>query len=132
MAETTKISAGSLKPGRYVIIDGVACVVKSVQTSRPGKHGHAKCRIEAVGLIDNQKKIIVKPGHDKMDSPIIEKETAQVLSIQGNTANVMDAKTYETFDIEIPEELKEQIKEGIQVIYWKVMNDKVMKQIKPE
>ena len=45
----TKISTvGSLQKGSYVVIDGVACRVSDTQTSRPGKHGHAKCRIEAV------------------------------------------------------------------------------------
>ena len=128
--ETKKISAGSLKQGRYVVIDGAACVVRSVQSSRPGKHGHAKCRIEAVGLIDNQKRIIVKPAHDNLDSPLIEKETAQVLSVTGNQANLMDMKSYETFDLEIPDELKDKVKEETQVIYWKVLKDKIMKQVK--
>ena len=45
MGETKQSTAGSLKQGSYVIMNGAACVVKSVQTSRPGKHGHAKCRI---------------------------------------------------------------------------------------
>ncbi len=132
MANVTPISVSNIKVGRYIIVDGVACVVKSIQTSRPGKHGHAKARIEAVGLIDNQKRIIIKPGHDSIDSPIIEKETAQVMSVAEDTANVMDMKTYETFDLKIPEELKDQVKEGSNVVYWVVLNDKIIKQIKSD
>lgn len=124
------ISVGELKEGKYVVIDGLACVVKSVQKSKPGKHGHAKCRIEAVGLINEEKKIIVKPAHDTVDSPLIEKETAQVLSIKSNVANVMNLKSFETLDLKIPEELKDQIKEGSQVIYWTILKEKVMKQVK--
>jgi translation initiation factor 5A len=51
------------------------------------------------------------------------------LSISGNTANVMDNESYETFDLEIPEELQGQVKDGCQVMYWIVLNDKVMKQV---
>ena len=129
---TKPISVSSLKTGRYVVIDGAACVVKSIQTSRPGKHGHAKSRIEAVGIVDGVKRIIIKPGHDTMESPIIEKETAQVLSIAGDKANVMDMKTYETFDLKIPNELKAKIKEGSQVVYWIILNEKTMQQVKSE
>ena len=52
---TTKLVAvGSIKDGAYIIIDGLPCTVKSVQVSKTGKHGHAKCRIEAVGIIGDR------------------------------------------------------------------------------
>ena len=130
MSETTIAVATSLKPGRYVIFDGKACVVRSVQTSKPGKHGHTKCRVEAVSVVDDQKIIKVIPGHDNVEVPIIEKEVAQVLSIKGEIANVMDLKTYETFDLSIPDELKKEVKEGSQVLYWQMMGQRVMKQVK--
>lgn len=116
----------SLKVGNFVIFDNVASKITDIQTSKTGKHGHAKCRITAIGLIDQQKRVKVIPGSDKIDVPIIEKEAAQVLSIQGDTANVMDAKTYETFDLKIPEELKEKVKEGVTILYWIIMGEKVM------
>ncbi|RMF05215.1 translation initiation factor IF-5A [Candidatus Woesearchaeota archaeon] len=125
-------SIGSLKKGNYVVIDGAACVVTDTQVSRPGKHGHAKVRLSAVGLIDGKKRVIVMPGHDNIEVPIIEKKTAQVLSVSGNTANVMDMETYETFDLEIPEELKDSCVPNAQVLYWVILNDKVMKQVKSE
>ena len=129
---TKQASVGSLKKGSYVVIEGAACVVMDTQTSRPGKHGHAKVRISAMGLIDNKKRVVVMPGHDNVEVPIIEKKTAQVLSIQGNMANVMDAETYETFDLAIPDELKDACVAGVSVLYWKVMEDRIMKQIKGE
>ena len=128
---TTKpASIGTLQKGSYVVIEGVACKVSGTQTSRPGKHGHAKVRLEAVGLIDGKKRIIVAPGHDNIDVPIIEKKTAQVLSVSGDMANVMDNTTYETFDLDIPEELKGKVVEGINVLYWQILEDKVMKDIR--
>ena len=78
MAEVKQASVGGLQRGSYVVIDGVACRVTSTQTSRPGKHGHAKVRLTAVGLIDDKKRVTVMPGHDNIETPIIEKKTAQV------------------------------------------------------
>ena len=72
----------------------------------------------------------VMPGHDKVQIPIIEKEVAQVLSVQETKANVMDTKTYETFDLDIPEEFKGQVKEGSNIVYWIMMGKKVLREVK--
>jgi len=130
MGDVKQIQATSLKKGSYVIIDGVACIVRSIQTSRPGKHGHAKCRIEAVSMIGSNKKIIVVPGHEKMESPIIEKKNAQILSVNNDVANVMDMESYETFDLKVPSELKDKVVEGKQVDYWIILDEKIMKEVR--
>jgi len=127
---TKMASVGGLQKGNYVVLEGAACRVTDTQVSRPGKHGHAKVRLTAVGLVDAKKRIVVMPGHDNVEVPIVEKKTAQVLSIQGNSANVMDSESYETFDLEIPEELKDQVAEGATVLYWVILNEKIMKQVK--
>lgn len=128
--EVKRKSVGSLQVGNYVVVEGAACTVTSIQVSRPGKHGHAKVRLEAVGIVDGKKRQIVAPGHDEIDVPVIDKRNAQVLSINGDTANVMDSETYETFDLKIPDELKGSINEGTVVVYWVILQDRVMKQIK--
>ena len=128
---TTKPAhASSLKKGSYCVIEGAACQVVDVQISRPGKHGHAKVRLAGVGLIDNKKRVVVMPGHDSIDVPMIDKRNAQVLSVHENMANIMDSETYETFDLPIPEELAGQVTAGVSVVYWTILNDKVLKQIK--
>lgn len=132
MGETKPVSIGSLKVGNYVVIDGAACTVSDIQVSRPGKHGHAKIRMTGVGITDGKKRVVVMPGHDHIDTPIIDKRTAQVLSISGDMANVMDVETYETFDIKIPEDLKDSVVEGCNVLYWVILDDKVIKQVKSE
>lgn len=120
---------GSLQKGAYVVIEGVACKVTDTQTSRPGKHGHAKVRMQAVGILDGKKREIVKPGHDKIEVPVIDKRNAQVLSIQGNTANCMDTETFDMFDLEIPDELKSEVADGVTVLYWQILEDKLMVQV---
>ena len=127
---TKVVGASSIKDGSFIIIEGAACKVISAETSKSGKHGHAKARIMAVGLIDNKKSEIDLPGHDNVEVPIIEKKSAQVLSVVGDTANVMDDESYETFDLKIPDELKDTVVSGVKIIYWIILNEKVMKQLK--
>jgi len=130
MGETVPKSVATLSKGNYVVIDGVASIVSDTSTSRPGKHGHAKVRLVAVGMIDGKKRELVMPGHDNIDVPIVEKKTAQVLNITGDKANVMDSESFETFDLKVPEELKDTCMEGSNILYWVILNDKVMKQVK--
>ena len=129
---TKVVSIGSLQRGNYIVIDDIACRVTDTQVSRPGKHGHAKVRLTGVGLIDEKKRVIVQPGHDNVEVPIVDKKTAQVLSVSGDTANVMDIETYETFDLKIPAELKNDVVAGANVLFWVILNEKVMKQVKTD
>ncbi|MCD4759576.1 translation initiation factor IF-5A [archaeon] len=121
------VHASGLKVGGFVIFDGKACKVTSIEISKTGKHGHAKAKIAAVSLTGGSKIVKMFPGHDKVEVPIIEKESAQVLSIAGNKANVMDMKTYETFDLEIVDELRDTLKEGDQINYWIILGQNVMR-----
>lgn len=128
---TTKlVQASSCKPGSYIVIDDAACKVASTDTSKPGKHGSAKVRIVAIGLLDGKRREIVCPASDNVSVPVIEKRSAQVLSVSGDVANLMDEETYETFDLEIPDELKESVAPNAKVIYWEILGEKVMKQLK--
>lgn len=128
--DTKQTQASSLKEGNYVVFDNIACVVKSIQKSKTGKHGSAKCKIEAIGIIDGKKIIKILPGSDNVDVPIVDKKSAQVLSLHDEVANVMDTETFETFDLKIPEELKDLISEGVQVIYWTLLGERIIKQVK--
>lgn len=126
------VGASEIQKGSYMLFDGAPCKVVDIQTSKTGKHGHAKMRMTGIGLIDEKKRMVVMPAHDNVEVPIVEKKSAQVLSVTGDTANVMDSESYETFDLPIPEEMKGQVAEGCQVLYWIIMDAKIMKQIKSE
>jgi len=125
------VPTSSLKKGSYILIDDVASTVTDISISRPGKHGHAKANIMAVGMVDGKKRNMVTGDHE-VEAPIIGKKNAQVLTVSGTHANVMDTESYETFDLEIPEDLQGQVKEGSVIVYWEIMYDKVMKQVKSE
>jgi translation initiation factor 5A len=106
-----------LKEGRYMIIDEEPCKILSITTSKPGKHGEAKARIDAVGLFDQKTRSVVHPVKHKIGVPIIDKRTAQVLAIQGDTVQLMDMTTYENFELPFDPELKDTLKEGQEVMY---------------
>ena len=106
-----------LKEGGYVVIDDEPCEIVSISVSKSGKHGAAKARIEAIGLFDGQKRSIVQPVTAKVYVPIVERKRAQVLSVVGDVAQLMDLETYETFELQIPEELKDKIELGKEIVY---------------
>jgi len=112
-----QVEIRTLKEGRYVIIDDEPCIIKSISHSKPGKHGSAKARIDAVGIFDNQKRSIVSPVTTKVYAPIVERKSGQVLSIGQTTVQLMDLKDFSTVDVPITEEDKGKLEEGKEVAY---------------
>lgn len=122
------INATDAKVGTNIIVDGTPCVVRMMDISKTGKHGHAKCRIEAVGLINGQKKVFVTPGHDRLEVPLVEKKKAQVLTtgIEGKVS-IMDLDNFETLEVDCPDDIKQELEEGSQVEYWDIEGVKIVK-----
>lgn len=119
-----------LKSGGFVLIDDVPCRVEKVQTSSSGKHGHAKVRVEAIGILDGRRRSVVKSSGKTVGVPIINRGVAQVLAIVGENAQLMDMQTYEVFELPIPEELKGNLQAGGEINYFEVVGIKTLKQIK--
>lgn len=114
-----------LRVNRYVIINDEPCKIASISTSKPGKHGESKARIEAIGVFDGQKRSIVHPVKHKVHVPMIDKRTAQVLAlISDSTVQLMDLETYETFEMSIPDEFKDQLEPGKEIQYLEALGRK--------
>jgi len=127
--KTTAI-INKLKPGGFVLIDGAPCRVDKISRSSSGKHGAAKVRVDAIGILDGRRRSIVKPSGESVDVPIINKAVAQVLAIVGENAQLMDMQSYEVFELPVPEELKGTIQAGVEINYFEVVGIKTLKQIK--
>ena len=113
----TQAEVRELKEGRYVVVDEEPCKILSIQMSKPGKHGEAKARIDAVGLFDEKKRSIVHPVTHKVQVPMIDKRKAQILAISGKEVQLMDLENFENFSLAITEEFEGQLHPGEEVMY---------------
>ena len=94
-----------LQEGNYVMIDEVPCKINAYSTSKPGKHGSAKARVEGQGVFDGQKRNFTQPVDAKVWVPIINRKQGQVVSVSGADMQVMDLETYDTITMRIPEDI---------------------------
>ena len=117
----TQQEVRELKEGRYMLIDEEPCRILSIQTSKPGKHGEAKARIDAVGLFDGSKRSVVFPVKHKVQVPIIGKRNAQVLSFTDAEVQLMDLESYETFQLPLDVETRQGLSPGAEVQYLDAM-----------
>lgn len=114
---------GELKVGSYIIIDGEPCKIVNYTKSKPGKHGAAKARIVAIGVFDESKKTLVKPVSARVEVPLIEKKTGQVIALLPSAVQLMDLETYEMTEAPFPEDekLKSKLASGVEVEYWQIL-----------
>jgi translation initiation factor 5A len=120
------IDATEAKVGTNILLEGEPFTIKKMDVSKTGKHGHAKVRIEAIGIMNNNKKVFVVPGHERIEIPLINKKKGQVLSISHNVS-VMDLDSFETLEIACPEEIKSELEENSNVEYWDVEGKLIIK-----
>ncbi len=113
--DVMKMTMKDVKIGRFIVIDGIPCKVVDIETSSPGKHGSAKMRVTAIGIFDGQKKTLLNTSHGDAEVPVIKKARAQVVSVNGQSAQLMDPETYEVYDLPIPEELAGKVNAGAEV-----------------
>ncbi len=128
----THASAGDLKKGSYVVIDGEPCVVLSVSKSKPGKHGAAKVRIEARGIFDDTRRSKIFPADATVEVPIVDKKSAQVLNVYGGTVQLMDLSTFDTFELPVPndQEIASKLQPGAEVEYWESLGKRKIVRVK--
>lgn len=120
------INATDMKVGTSITIDKDAYIVKKIDISKTGKHGHSKARVEAIGIINNQKKVFVVPGHERFEVPIIYKRKGQVLSM-GNKISIMDLESFESLEVACPDEIKSELEENSNVEYWDIEGEKIIR-----
>ncbi len=114
---------GSLKVGSYIIIDGEPCRIVSYDHSKPGKHGSAKARVAAMGVFDGSRHSLVSPVSANVDVPLINKKNGQIISLSGQTLQIMDLESFEVFETSaVEDDIRDKITQGGEVEYWKVLD----------
>lgn len=121
------IDAVEAKVGVNIMLEGESFAVKKMDVSKTGKHGHAKCRIEAVNMMTGNKKILVVPGHERFEVPMVTKKKAQVLSLNEEKVTVMDSESFETIELDLPAELQGQLQDNDNVEYWDIEGTLIIK-----
>lgn len=116
-----QVEARTLKEGRYVLIDDEPCKILSIETSKPGKHGSAKMRIEGVNVFTGAKRSMICSVSEKVFQPMIDKRRAQVVSVHADKVQLMDMETYQMFEMPVPDDMKEQIEAGKEIEYMEAM-----------
>ena len=126
------IKAGQVKTGYYIIHNDDVYLVRDIEKSKSGKHGHAKSRMKIENVFSGSKTEIAIPSDTKLLSPIIDKRIAQIISLGGDSVQLMDLETYDTFEASLPteEELKKLIVEGAEVEYWNVIGKRKIMRVK--
>ena len=107
-----------LDEGSYVMIEDTPCKINSYSTAKPGKHGSAKARIDAKGVFDGKKRSLSPPVDAKVWVPIVNRKQGQVVSTDGNDAQVMDLDTYDTFTMRVPEDIDLQPDDEIEYLQY--------------
>lgn len=121
------VNAHDLRLGSYIFVDGEAYLVRTMDISKTGKHGASKCRFDAIAVTTGKKRVFMCPGGERFEVPMIDKRKAQVLSLMGEKASLMDSENFENFELLIPEELKGQLSDGMNVEYWDIEGTKLLK-----
>ena len=105
------------------MVEGEPCRIADYAKPKPGKHGSAKARVVAIGVFDGVKRTFVKPVDTKVDVPLIEKRSGQILAILPSTVQLMDLENYEVFEAPHPEDedLKSKLANGVEVEYWRIL-----------
>jgi translation initiation factor 5A len=84
----------------------------------------------AISVITGQKKTVMSPVDAKLEVPMIEKKTGQVISLRSDSVQLMDMQSYETFETPLPdeEEIRSKLAAGVEVEYWNMLGrNKIMR-----
>jgi len=83
-----------------------------------------------MGIFDDVKRTLLKPSDADVEIPIVERKSGQVVSINGDMAQLMDPTTYEMYELKIPEELKGQVEAGKEVDVMETMGRKSLQKVR--
>jgi len=113
-ANYVPVQTSTMKKGSHIIIKNRPCKVDHISTSKPGKHGSAKCHIVAIDIFTGKKNEEISPAHATVHHPIVKRKEFALLSIDDGFLSLLDDVTNDTKDdIRVPEN---EIGEKIQVI----------------
>jgi len=123
------VKVKNLDVGDYVLVNEEPCqVTKKSASSASGDESNVKVYVE--GLFDSQKRTFTSDVENSREVPIIERGSAEIVAIIGNSAQLMDLESYETFEVSIPLEFRGEVEEGDEIEYIQALGRKKMERMK--
>jgi len=120
-SETTPVTAGDVKKGSYVCIQGRPTKVVDYSTSKTGKHGHAKATFVGIDIFNGKKYEDVQPASHNLECPVIKRTEWQAISVDDDGyVTLMDTKGNTRSDLKLPndtendETTSQRIKDGLE------------------
>jgi len=120
MPGTDRVEIRTLKVGRFCVVDEEAYKILSISTSKPGKHGSAKARLELVCLFSTKKISHVGTVTDKIYVPIIEKGTAMVTHMDGDEVHALNMRDHTMMILPMEEGLN--IEAGKEIMWMEALD----------
>ncbi|ODN75318.1 eukaryotic translation initiation factor 5A [Cryptococcus amylolentus CBS 6039] len=109
-AKTFPMQCSALRKNGHVVIKGRPCKIIDMSTSKTGKHGHAKVHLVATDIFTGKKLEDISPSTHNMDVPNVTRREYQLLDIQDEFLNLMDADGNSKDDVKVPDtEVGQQI-----------------------
>jgi translation initiation factor 5A len=109
--------AQDIKRGEWIILNNELYNVTRKELVAYGTHSHSKTKLFVIPLVGKGEKSVTFAHRDRIETADITKKTAQVISKLPDKIQIMDIKTYETFDADVDNELLNNVNEGDEVIF---------------
>lgn len=120
MPGTDRVEIRTLKVGRFCVVDDEAYKILAISTSKPGKHGSAKARLDLVSLFSTNKRNYSATVSDKIHVPMIEKGTAVVTHIEGDEVHAMNMRDHSMMILPMEEGLN--IEPGKEIMWMEALD----------
>lgn len=116
-AEYDFVQTSTLKKGSHVLIKGQPCKIDSISTSKPGKHGSAKCHIIAKNIFTQKKLEMISQAHAQEMAPIVTRTQYTLSCIEDGYLSMIDDDNEIRDDLAVPtgvlgEEIQEAYDNG--------------------
>ena len=108
--------AKEVEKGDWIFYNNELYLVKRKEIVVFGTHSHSKTKLYLQSIKGGSEKSFVFSNHDKIEVVDIVRKTGQLISKFKDKAQLMDARSYETFDVNLGEEAA-NFKEGDEVIF---------------
>ncbi|KAH8602473.1 eukaryotic translation initiation factor eIF-5A [Bisporella sp. PMI_857] len=78
---TYPAQASSLRKGGYALLKSHPCKILEIHTSKPGKHGHAKCAFSGIDIFTGKFVEDSCPSSHNMEVPFVKKREYEVVYV---------------------------------------------------